>query len=340
MSLTRREFTLNACAAALTGFGPGTPGPQAKRISLVLAPSNLGLRPTENGGQPGAWRAPQVLMDAGLARALDAEQIIRLERPNYAFGPQAGTRIRNGQSIRAFSLQLAEKVRGILEKHGFPVIVGGDCSILLGCLHGLRLGGGRGLVHIDGHSDFYQLGNEATAKILGAVAGMDLALASGRGEPLLTHWRDVDMPLVTDADIIQVGEREAPASNSISGYGRIPNTEITQFTAQNVLAEGIEAVARRVIVKLEIRKLDSVWLHVDLDVLDQTVMPAVDSPGSPGLTYAQLAGFVCALCGSGRVAGIDFAIYDPDRDPFARYARPLVQCLADAVCVRPIAHAV
>jgi arginase len=340
MNLTRREFTLMAAAAAFTGYRPGEPEPKAKSISLVLAPSNLGLRPTENGGQPGAWRAPQVLVDAGLAGALDAEEIIRLERPNYAFGPQAGTRIRNGQSIRAFSLQLAEKVRGILERHGFPVIVGGDCSILLGCLHGLRLGGGRGLVHIDGHSDFYQLGNDDTAQVLGAVAGMDLALASGRGEPLLTHWRDVGVPLATDADIIQVGDREAPTSNSISGYGRIPNTEITQFTAQNVLAEGIEAVAHRVIVKLEARKLDSVWLHVDLDVLDQTVMPAVDSPGSPGFTYAQLAGFVRALCGSGRVAGIDFAIYDPDRDPYARYARPLVRCIAEAVRVRPTARAV
>jgi arginase family enzyme len=34
--------------------------------------------------------------------------------------------------------------------------------------------------------------------------------------------------------------------------------------------------------------LTRAWLHVDLDVLDRSAMPAVDSPGTPGLTFAQL----------------------------------------------------
>jgi arginase len=337
MSVTRREFTVMAAGAALAGFQPTTLDLKTKNLSLVLAPSNLGLRPRENGSQPGTWRAPQILMNANLAQEMDAQEVVRLERPTYELGPQAGTRIRNGQSIRAFSLQLSEKVHGILEKGGFPVVVGGDCSILLGCLHGLRLSNGRGLVHIDGHSDFYQLSNYGTTRGLGAVAGMDLALASRRGEPLLTDWPNIGTPLATDADIIQVGEREAASGNSTSGYGHIPETKITQFTIQTVLAQGIEAVARRVIAKLEARRLGSLWLHVDLDVLDQAVMPAVDSPGSPGFNYAQLAGFVGILQASGRLAGMDFAIYDPDRDPSARYARALVHCLADAIRVRAVA---
>lgn len=199
----------------------------------MLAPSNLGLLPKENGSQPGTWRAPEALINAGLAKTLNAQEIICLERPAYAFRPQAGTRIRNGDSIRAFSLRLAEKVRQVLDEHGFSVVIGGDCSILLGCLYGLRLAGGRGLVHIDGHSDFYQPGNYDTTKLLGSVAGMDLALASGRGEPLLTHWPQVSSPLASDADIIQVGEREAEGSNSTSEDGRIPNSEIAQFTVQS-----------------------------------------------------------------------------------------------------------
>jgi arginase len=80
--------------------------------------------------------------------------------------------------------------------------------------------------------------------------------------------------------------------------------------------------------------LDKVWLHVDLDVLDEDVMPAVDSPGSPGFDYAQLSALVGTLCASGRVAGADFAIYDPERDPRVRYAAPLVRCIADGVRAR------
>lgn len=297
-------------------------------ISLVLAPSNLGLRQLSDS-QPGTWRAPQVLMDAGLADALHATEVVSLDRPTYQLSAQAGTRIRNGQSIRAFSLLLSEKIRGIVQAQRFPVVIGGDCSVLLGSLHGMRLAGGRGLVHVDGHSDFYHPDNYNSKNVLGAAAGMDLALASGRGEALLTDWPEVGHPLANDADIVQVGDRDASAFTR--QRDRIPHTEITQFTVQRVLAEGVEPVARQVISILKERRLDRAWLHVDLDVLDEDVMPAVDSPGSPGFTYVQLAGLVHALCASGRIAGANFGIYDPDRDPKARHARDLVHCIANGV---------
>src|SRR5204863_9206734 len=174
----------------------------------VLAPSNLGLRPTESDGQPGTWRAPQVLIDAGLARALDAEEIIPLGRPTYEFEAQAGTRIRNGLSIRAFSLQLSEKVRDILKRHRFPVVIGGDCSILLGSLHGMRRAGGQGLVHIDGHSDFFHPGNYDTAKRLGSAAGMELALESGSGELMLADWTEIGKHYVSVAVVDQLCVRD------------------------------------------------------------------------------------------------------------------------------------
>ena len=186
-------------------------------------------------------------------------------------------------------------------------------------------------MHIDGHSDFFHPGNYDSAKRLGSAAGMDLALASGRGELLLTDWPEIGKPLASDADIIQLGERDAESSSFKDYYGDIIRTEITQFTIQRILADGVDDTARRIIAKLEARGLDKVWLHVDLDVLDQSVMPAVDSPGSPGFSYAQLAGLVRVLCASGRIIGTNFTIYDPERDPEARYASPLVRCIADGV---------
>jgi len=315
MRLTRRDFLLATVATALTPARASD-----KAVSIVLAPSNLGLSPL-GSSQQGTWRAPQTLLQAGLAQALDAEEVISLDRPTYQFEAQPGTRIRNGVSIREFSLELSAKVADILRRGGFPVVIGGDCSVLLGGLYGSRLVGGRGLVHVDGHDDFYHPGNYDTAQRLGAVAGMDLALASGRGEDLLTAWPQVGKPLAEDADIIQLGQRD----------GRLSGTGITQWTVQRALKDGIEATARAVLARLESRGLDKVWLHVDLDVLDDAVMPAVDSPGSPGFDYAQLSSLLRALCASGRVAGADFAIYDPERDPHVRYAKPLVRCIADAI---------
>ena len=162
--------------------------------------------------------------------------------------------------------------------------------------------------------------NYDTKTRLGSVAGMDLALASGRGEELLTDWPKIGKPLASDKDIIQVGERNAEDSNYKSTFGDFLNSEITLLTVQRVLADGIDTSAKRAVARLLKRGLNKVWMHVDFDVLDEAVMPAVDSPGSPGLNYAQLSELIAALCNSNRISGINFAIYDPERDPQKRYA--------------------
>jgi arginase len=326
-----------ASFAAMSGSLEDETRPLRGAVRLILAPSNLGLRPTENGGQPGAWRAPQVLMDAGLAHAVDATDVLSLKRPVYELEAQFGTAIRNGLSIRAFSLQLGEKVREGLQSRQFPLVIGGDCSILLGCLYGARLAGGRGLVHIDGHSDFFHPGNYNTASRPGSAAGMDLALASGRGELLLTHWPEIGRPLVDDADVVQVGESDAKEPDFNRFYCDIVHTDITRLNIQGVLAKGIDNAARQVVTRLESRAMGRVWLHVDVDVLDQTVMPAVDSPGSPGLNYQQLGLLIGELCQSGRIIGADFTIYDPERDPHAEYSKLLVDCIAQGIRNRQFA---
>jgi arginase len=331
VNLNRREFTKMASFAAISGSLESGIRHLSDGICLILAPSNLGLRPTENGAQPGAWQAPQALMDAGLALAVGATDVLSFKRPAYELDAQFGTAIRNGLSIRAFSLELGEKVCEVLKSGRFPLVIGGDCSILLGCLYGARLAGGRGLVHIDGHSDFFHPGNYNTASRPGSAAGMDLALASGRGELLLTHWPEIGRPLVEDADIIQVGERDAARPDFNELYGDIVQTDITQFIIQDVLSEGIDSTVREVLSRLESRALEKVWLHVDFDVLDEAVMSAVDSPGSPGLNYEQLGVLVGELCRSGRIIGCDFTIYDPDRDPHAKYSKPLVDCIAPGI---------
>jgi arginase len=128
-----------------------------------------------------------------------------------------------------------------------------------------------------------------------------------------------------------VGERGVDEPWFPDNYGDILGTEIRMLTAQAVLAEGIGAAAQRALARLEQRGLDKAWLHVDFDVLDEKIMPAVDSPGSPGFDFGQLAGLVRALVASGRIVGANFAIYDPARDPARQYARPLVECITAGI---------
>lgn len=293
-------------------------------LDVIEAPNNLGLRPLREGVEPGTWKAPAVFERAGLYDRLRVARRARLARPAYSASAQRGTRIRNGNSLRAFSLALAAEVETSLERGALPLVVGGDCSIILGCLLALRRTGGRGLVHIDGHSDFYHPGNYDASARLGSAAGMDLALATGRGEALLTAWPDVSGPLVADLDAIQIGERERGAPD----YDReIEDTAITQITTQQWKLDGVAAVLERAHAHFEQRAIDRAWVHIDLDVLDETVMPAVDSPGTPGVTYAELGALVRGLLDSGRVAGMDIAIYDPDLDPRRTHAANIVEWL-------------
>jgi arginase len=147
----------------------------------------------------------------------------------------------------------------------------------------------------------------------------------------LTDWPKIGKPLASDADIIQIGERSAESPYYKDYYGDILRTEIKMFKIQSILADGINATAQKAIARLQERGLNKVWLHVDLDVLDEKIMPAVDSPGSPGLNYEQLSELVATLCKSGRVSGINFAIYDPERDPGLKHAPSLVKCIAAGV---------
>ena len=301
--------------------------PTDRSVALVLAPSNLGLRPNEDGTEPGTWQAPAVLMEAGLARRLSPAETSSLPRPAYRRDAEPGTRIRNGSAIRSFSINLAARISAVLSAGRFPVVIGGDCSILLGCLLGARQGGRLGLVHVDGHSDFFHPGNYDAKARLGTAAGMDLALATGRGEALLTRWPGVDGPLVSDEDTTQLGERDALSPDFDRYYGDVRKTRINRMIIQDVLRDGIGASIGQISSWLEERQLDRAWLHVDLDVLDEGVMPAVDSPGSPGLSFDHLAELVSDLKRTGKIAGVAFAIYDPDRDPKRRYAPLIVDCI-------------
>ncbi|MBV2153351.1 arginase family protein [Kitasatospora sp. SUK 42] len=294
----------------------------AAAVELIAAPSNLGLRPPVPGHEPGAWRAPQALLSAGLEARLQPARVVELDRPPYDFAAQPLTRIRNGMTIHGHALELGEAVRAALAASRFPVVLGGDCSILLGCLLGARRDGRCGLVHLDGHSDFRHPGNSdvATSPSLGTAAGMDLALATGRGEPLLTEWPAVDGPLVADEDVCQIGDRESE---------EIP--PVTRFTAQEIERIGIAELGGQVTAWLERRGLDRVWLHLDLDVLDERVLPAVDTPGSPGMDFPELGALVSTLVGTGRVVGLDIAIYDPELDPDGVYAAPIVDFLTSTL---------
>ena len=169
------------------------------RYSIIDAPSILGLRPT------GVEHLPEALKAAGLLEKLNAEYAGRVQ-PSSQYNPERDKRtlLLNAVPIRSFSVQLATAVRDVLDDNRFPVVLGGDCSILIGTLLSLRRSGRYGLFFIDGHADFYQ----PQASTTGEVADMDLAIVYGRGPDILTNIDNLK-PLVRDEDVVVLGYRDA-----------------------------------------------------------------------------------------------------------------------------------
>lgn len=294
-------------------------------MEIILAPSNLGLRPLHPGHEPGTWRAPAVLMANGLAAAVGAIAIVPLPRPAYTPLAQPGTRLYNGVTMRAFNLELAARVADSHARGVFPLVIGGDCSVLLGALAGARRAGGVALVHVDGHSDFRHPGNYDPTQSLGAVAGMDLALATGRGEALMTQWPGVAAPLVAEEHVVQLGERENRDADF--AWPDVNDTAITRIDVFDANAAGPAAVASRINAVLDRAEARRFWLHLDVDVLDQALMPAVDSPGSPGIAPDALLTILRAVRNGGGCCGMSVTVFDPDKDPDGSCATLLVTLL-------------
>ena len=79
----------------------------------------------------------------------------RIEPPPYDPRRDTATKLLNPQAIADYSRALADAVARVRGRGKFPVVLGGDCSILLGCMLAMRRDRRAGLLFLDGHADFY-----------------------------------------------------------------------------------------------------------------------------------------------------------------------------------------
>lgn len=286
-------------------------------FAIVEAPSVLGLFPG------GVETLPQALLAAGLAERLDARHAGRVDPPPYDAEPDPETLLLNPRGIADYSVALADAVGELLDEKAFPVVLGGDCSILLGNLLALKRRGRYGLLFIDGHADFYQ----PEAEPSGEAASMDLALATGRGPRVVTNIEN-GRPLVQDDDVVVFGRRDGPIADA-EGSQRIEETAIAMIDLAAVRTAGADAAAARAIEHLTATRLEGFWIHLDADVLDDAVMPAVDYRIPDGLTWDELATALRLSVSSGRAVGIDVTIFNPRLDADRSIAQKFVATLAE-----------
>ncbi|EEP71382.1 arginase/agmatinase/formiminoglutamase [Micromonospora sp. ATCC 39149] len=290
-----------------------------RRIAVLDAPSNLGLRPPTPTAVPGCAKAPGALRDQGLLARLRARDAGCLTPPRYDPGDwRPGDGVCHASEIAAYSAALADRIGAIIDRGEFPLVLGGDCSILLGsalAMHrlGEAVGGRIGLVFVDGHSDFRHPGN---ASYVGAAAGEDLALVTGRGQADLAAIEG-RRPYFRDIDVVVLGIRAQDEYRlDLQAAG------ITTRPVPALRAEGAARTAQW--AHEELADCAGYWVHVDVDVLDPAVMPAVDAPDPGGIAFAELEILLAGLVDTPHCLGVELTVFDPDYDSDGAYAAEIV----------------
>jgi arginase len=336
---TRRIFLQRAMAAAASGLLASSGRPlfaeaRMKLVAILDAPSNLGLRPPRPDHEPGVWRLAAALREHGIVSLLQAHDAGAVPRLPYSFENDETTGFRNGPSLALYSEQLSRKIGSLIGQDFFPFVLGGDCSILLGATLALRRRGRYGLCFIDGHNDFcYARDPKWRGRY--TAAGLDLALATGHGPDALTNLEGLK-PYVREEDVVALGfyENPDPAVSEFFAIERFYQSKIERLDAEQIRKSGAVETTKIALESLERTDLKGFWIHLDTDVLHQSVMPAVDSPNPGGLTFEQLTSILGVLLRSPKATGMELTIFDPELDPQGKYAAALVSAVTSTFVVR------
>jgi arginase len=307
------------------------------KLSITSVPTN------SSGKSNGVAKAPNAIRRAGLIQAL-RHYWQTYDQGDVTFTQPIIDRDHNSgiigyDSFISMVQAVYKSVNSALKRRRFPIVIGGDCPILLGCLAAVREihGSSAGLFFVDGHEDAYPPHKSPT----GEAADMELGFALGMNcEHLPSNMFDNNtgwppLPLVDASNICMLGPRDKNALQK-QGVESLSRKAVETFYDDIAIrkSKNVEALINRALKQLKSKRtaiVDKLWLHVDLDVLSTLSMPAVDYRQRGGINWNQLKTITRAIMSSGYTIGLDLTIYNPDMDPDSRFARHIVNYLQYAV---------
>jgi arginase len=298
----------------------------SRTIRIIGVPSAAGAH------SPGVEKAPQALRAAGLAEGLRRRGLkvddARPDLPTTPFAIDLGNRrAQNVAHVVRVSLAVADEVEAALAAGATPLVLGGDCTILLGMLAGqLRSQPSSGLVYLDAHPDL----NTPQSVVQGALDWMGmahvLAVPGAVGElttlgprtPLL-GWQDVVFFGIVGSELTE-GERGFMSAHP------------DRFVAAAEIAGRAAAAAGEIADELS-KGHASYVVHFDVDALDFVDLPIADNAyqRNQGLKFDDALAAVRELVQRPAFGGLLVTEVNPDHAPDNTVIETFVDGLAGAL---------
>jgi arginase len=282
----------------------------------------LGVPTNSAGTVDGVARGPLALREADLVAVLGRHAEVHdygdVAVPEPSPARDARSHLIDPDGLGAMVLRVRDAVARILDEGHLPLIVGGDCPLLLGCLAASR-SDRIGLLFVDGHEDAYLPERSTT----GEAADMELAFALGMADASWSPELAAMLPLVAPADVQVLGPRDAELLRT-EGVGSLRD-RVTLVDGERLAADPAR-IAAAACAFLP----DPWWFHLDLDVLSTEALPAVDYPQPGGLGWDELEAVASTAMGAGP-RGWDVTIYNPDLDPERVHTRRIVRFIGSVI---------
>ncbi|GAA0377510.1 arginase family protein [Bacillus horti] len=294
-------------------------------IQIIHAPTNIGLSRHPDGRERGCGKLPEALEKVGLHTTLGAQVFKRFEPPIYPKERTFNDGALNALQVAGFSRELADVVESVLDQGSFPLVLGGDCSVLVGSALALKRNGHFGLLYLDAHHDYYHKGNRDEA----VVGGMNLAIVTGKGTEILTNLGN-QKPYFKPEHVFSFGIRQADEDQDI--FEEVRESGITLQGTDHTIKNGAESTAA--LLKGFIQKtaaVDGFWIHLDADILDASIMSCVDCPEPEGLQWEELKVILKEVFSTNRIIGMNVTILDPELDPKFEVVKAFSNMLTDVL---------
>lgn len=287
----------------------------------------LGVPSDCSGRFAGCQLMPAALRAAGLVEALGLTDAGNLQVVMADPVRDPGTGVIGLHDLLNLSAVVRDGARELLTAGHTPLLIGGDCTVLIGVAAAMaHTHPDAGLLFIDGHLDCY----DGLTSPTGEGADMELAVLLGQGAAPLVQFGS-RVPAFADDRVVVLGpsdEADAAAHGAPDPRRFAPGTRIIGV---DELVCDPAAHVQSALAALD-AAATGFWLHLDLDVLSEHEMPAVDYPNPRGLTVEQLRAVLVPAFASPRLIGASVVILNPTLDTAdGASARRVVTLLADAV---------